>query len=79
MNAHAGETYRLEHVQTITKQLRVILDAKNERSDLHKVMKNQCQHLTETQRNELIKLLQNLKGCLMEHLVLGKQTDLTSN
>ena len=27
-------------------------------SDLHKVMETQCQHLTMTQRNELLKLLQ---------------------
>ena len=73
MNAHAGEIHRSEHVQTITKQLRVILDAKNERSDLHKVMKNQCQHLTETQRNKLLKLLQNSNSYLMEHLVHGTQ------
>ena len=34
------------------------LDAKYEKEDLHKVTKNQCQHLTVTQRNELLKLLQ---------------------
>ena len=26
-------------------------------------MKNQCQHLTETRRNELMKLLQNFEEC----------------
>ena len=50
--------YKSEHVCTATKQLRVILYAKYEQADSHKVMETQCQHLTETQRNELLKLLQ---------------------
>ena len=41
--------------------MRVIIDAKYEKADLHKVMENQCQHLTKTQRNYLIKLLQEIK------------------
>ena len=56
-NAYVEEVYESERVQTATKILRVILDAKYEKSDLHKVMENQCQHLTTTQRNELLKLL----------------------
>ena len=47
--------------RTSTKQLREILDAKYENADLNKVMKNQCQHLTETQSNGLIKLLQSIE------------------
>ena len=35
-------------------------------------MKNQFQHLTETQRNKLIKLFQNTKIFFMEHLSPGK-------
>ena len=35
----------------------MIFDAKDEKSYLHKVMETQCQHLTVTQRNELLKLL----------------------
>ena len=42
---------------TATKRLRAILDAKYEKADLHKIMVNQFQHLTITQRNGLIKLL----------------------
>ena len=42
-------------------------------------MKNQCQNLTETQRNELLKLLQHFEGFFMEHLVTGKQTQKTLN
>ena len=34
-----------------TKQLRTILDDKYEKTDLNKVMKNQCQHLTEAKRD----------------------------
>ena len=41
--------------------MRVILDAKYKKTDLHKVMVTQCQHLTKTQRNDLLKLLQNFK------------------
>ena len=41
--------------------MRVILDAKYEKSDLHKVMETQCQHLTVTQRNDLMKLLQKFE------------------
>ena len=51
MNAYTEEIYELEQVRTSTKRLCVILDAKYENTDLNKVMKNKCQHLTETQRN----------------------------
>ena len=44
-----------------TKLLRVILDTKYVKADLNKVMKNQCQNLTETPHNELLKLLQNFE------------------
>ena len=37
--------------------MRIILDAKYEKADLHKVMETRCQHLTMTQRNDLLKLL----------------------
>ena len=39
------------------KTICVILYAKNEKGDLHKVMENQCQHLKMTQHKELLKLL----------------------
>ena len=32
----------------------------NKEADLHKVMETQCQHLSITQRNELLKLSQKL-------------------
>ena len=38
--------------------VRVILYAKYNKVNLNKVMENQCQHLTMTHRNELLKLLQ---------------------
>ena len=41
--------------------MRVILDAKCENADLHKVMETQCQHLTLTQRTDLLKLLEKFK------------------
>ena len=44
MNSYADEGYELGQVRTSTKKLRTILDAKYEKSDLNKVMKNQCQH-----------------------------------
>ena len=65
--------YESEHVRTAKKRLRVILDAKYEKSYLHQVMENQCQHLTMKQRNKLLQLLKNSKSCLMEHLAPGKQ------
>ena len=37
------------------------LDAKYEKVDLHKVMGTQCQHLTKTKHNDLLKLLQKSK------------------
>ena len=60
-NSYVTEVYESEHVRNATKHLRLILDAKYEEADLHKVMENQCQHLTMTQRNELLKLLQKLE------------------
>ena len=47
----------MKHVRAATKILRIISDAKYEKSDLHKVMETRCQYLTMTQRNELLKLL----------------------
>ena len=52
------EVYESEHVSTATKLLRIILDAKYEKSDLHKIMESQCRHLTMIQRNEFLKLFQ---------------------
>ena len=66
-NAYFKEVYESEHVRTATKLLRVILYAKYEKSDLHKVMENQCQHLTMTQRNEYLELLQKFEEFLIEH------------
>ena len=60
-DAYVKEVYESENVRTATKWLRVILDAKYEKSDLHKVIENKCQHLTMTQRNELLKLLQKIE------------------
>ena len=60
-----GKIYLKNHLLMLTlpdtKQLHVILDAKYKKTDLHKVMENQCQHLTMTQRNELLKLLQKFE------------------
>ena len=57
MNDYTEEVYESEYICTATKQLRIILETKYEKSDLHKLMENQYQHLTVTQRNEFIKLL----------------------
>ena len=62
MNAYGEETHELYQFQNSTKQLRVILDDKYEKTDLNKVMENQFQHLTEIQYNELLKLLQDFEG-----------------
>ena len=53
-DAYVEEVYESEHIRTSTKQIRVILDAKYEKANLHKVMETQCQHLTIPQRNEFI-------------------------
>ena len=60
-NDYVEEVYGSEHVRTDTKLFRVILYAKYEKEDLHKVMETQCQHMTITQRNELLKLLHKLE------------------
>ena len=60
-NAYDELVYCSEHVRTATKLLRVILYAKYEDSYLYKFMENQRQHLTMTQRNDLLKLLQKIE------------------
>ena len=60
-NVNAEEVYESDHLRTSTKKLLVILDYKYEKSDLHKVKENQCQHLTTTKLNELLKLLQKFE------------------
>ena len=57
-NSYVEEVYDSEHVSTATERLCVILDAKYYKADLYKVMENQCQNLTTTQHNELLKPLQ---------------------
>ena len=42
-------------------------------------MKTQRQYLTETQRNELLKLLNQLESFYFEHLVPGKQIQYNLN
>ena len=59
-NAYVEEIHGLEQVRAYTKQLRVMLDSKYETADLNKVMKNQYQHLTETEHYKFLKLLHNL-------------------
>ena len=49
---------RTGKIRTSIELIRVILDAKYENEDLNKVNKNQYQHLTGTQSNELLKKLQ---------------------
>ena len=46
---------------TAAKQFSLILDAKYDKADLHKLTENQFQDLTMTQRNELLKLLQKFE------------------
>ena len=48
MNSYAEQINYLQQCRTSIKKLRVILDNKGEKSDLNTVVKNQCQHLTET-------------------------------
>ena len=71
-NDYVEEVYESDHVCTATKQLRLILYAKYKKSDLHKVKENQCQHLTMTQWNELLKLLQTFEGFFDVTLVTWK-------
>ena len=61
MNDYMEKINTSKEVCTFTKLLDVILDAKYKKSDLNKVMKNLCQHLTKAQRNELLKLLLKLE------------------
>ena len=39
----------------------IILDEKHKKADLHKVTETQCQNLTMTQRDDLLKLLQEIR------------------
>ena len=73
-NAYVEEVYESEHVRTATKQLCLTLDAKYKGADLHEVMETQCQHLTMTPRNELLKLLQIFEG-LFDGTLVTWETD----
>ena len=55
--AYVEGIYESKDIRTAAKQLRVILDAKYEKSDLYKVMETKCQHLTMIPSNDLLKLL----------------------
>ena len=60
-DAYVEEVDESEHVCTATKKICLILDDKYKKSDSHKVMETQCQHLKMIQRNDLLKLLQRLE------------------
>ena len=60
MNAHSEEIYKSKQFRTSNKELQVNYDNKYEKAYLHKVKKNQCQHLTEIKPNEVMKLLQKI-------------------
>ena len=76
MNNYREEIHQSEQVHISTKQLRVSLYAEYEKEYFNKFMKNQFQHLTEAQHNELLKLLIKLKGCSMEHLAPGNRSSI---
>ena len=44
-NVYVKEVYESEHVRTATKLLHVILNSKYEKSDLHNLLENKCQHV----------------------------------
>ena len=69
----------MEQVQTSAKTLPVTLDAKYIKAYVNKVMKNKSQHLTETKRNELLKLLQKPEELFDGTLVTWKQIQYYSN
>ena len=48
--------------------MHIILFAKYKKLDLHKVMETQCQHLTMTQHNDSLRLLQIFEELLDEKL-----------
>ena len=50
-DAYVEELYYSEHLHTATKLLSLILDAKYEKADLHKVTETKCRNSTMTQRN----------------------------
>ena len=65
MDAYVEEVFKLENICSSTKILRKILDVKYEKANLNKVMNEKFQHLSENQRNDLIRLLQNSNICSM--------------
>ena len=52
MNTYAYYIHKSKPVHNSTKRFHVLLYPKCEKVHLNKVMKNQCQHMTEAQRNE---------------------------
>ena len=58
MNAYAEEIYKSEQVRTAAKRLCVILDAKDENSDLNMALKKNANILIKIKHNELLKFLQ---------------------
>ena len=51
MNSYAGKINGSKQVHISTKLLRVIIGSKYKKTNSNKVVKNHCQHLTETQCN----------------------------
>ena len=54
--------------------MRIIIDAKYEKSDLKKVMAEQCQHLSTNEQERLLKLLHKFEYLFDDTLVTCKTT-----
>ena len=65
MDAYIKELFESENIRTSTKQLHTILYSKCYKSDLNKVIKEQCQNLMEDQKKDQPNLL--VKYNLMGH------------
>ena len=50
INSYVNEYHKLEYVRTVTNRVCTILNANNEKSDLHKSINEDCQHLTVTKQ-----------------------------
>ena len=71
-DAYVEEVYKTEHVHTATKRFHVVLYDKYKKIDLYQVMETQCQHLTTTQHNDSLKLLQRFEQLFNGTLVTWK-------
>ena len=72
INAYVDKCLDSEGIISSTHRIRRTLDTKYKKSNLNKIVDEQCLHLSPNKREILLHISEKMKVCSMEHWVSGK-------